>query len=264
MAEGSCARTELLIGRAGVVRLAGAHVLVAGLGGVGGHAAEALGRAGVGTLTLVDHDVVAQSNLNRQVLALTSTLGRPKTAVMAERLHEINPELEVRVRAQFVDQRTAGEILASERPHFVADCIDTVGPKTTLIAACLEQGIPVVSSMGAGGRLDPTRVHVTRLNQTYGCGLARAVRRRLKALGLRPALTVVFSDEPVRGAGLDESNGAEAVKGPEGSGVFPESPGIGSRAVTGTISFMPALFGLMVAGVILNRLLGASGAVPEA
>lgn len=248
--EGSCARTELLIGREGVVRLAGAHVLVAGLGGVGGHTAEALGRAGVGTLTLVDHDVVAESNLNRQIVALRSTVGRSKAEVMAARLRDVNPELDVRVCAEFVRPANVDQLLGAERLDYVADCIDTVTSKTALIAACLGRGIPVVSSMGAGGRLDPTRIRVARLNQTYGCGLARAVRGRLKALGLRPEVTAVFSDEEPR----------EGATRPPAEGATPGRV----RPLTGTISYMPALFGLTVAGVIIRRLLAARALVPEA
>jgi tRNA A37 threonylcarbamoyladenosine dehydratase len=223
---------------------------VAGLGGVGGHAAEALGRAGIGTLTLVDHDVVAESNLNRQIVALRSTVGRPKAEVMAQRLRDINPELDVRVCTDFIRPENVDRLVGADRLDYVADCIDTVASKTALIAACLDRGIPVVSSMGAGGRLDPTRIHVTRLNQTYGCGLARAVRARLKALGLRPDAMAVFSDEvPQEGAVRQSSAGS--------------TPGR-VRPVTGTISYMPALFGLTLAGVIISRLLAARGVVPDA
>jgi tRNA A37 threonylcarbamoyladenosine dehydratase len=243
LAEGSCARTELLIGRAGIVRLAGAHVLVAGLGGVGGHAAEALGRAGIGTLTLVDHDVVAESNLNRQIVALRSTVGWAKAEVMARRLRDINPELDVRACTEFIQPDNVDRLVGADRLDYVADCIDTVASKTALIAACVNRGIAVVSSMGAGGRLDPTRIHVARLNQTYGCGLARAVRGRLKALGLRPEVMAVFSDEVPRA-------GAGAARQPS-EGSTPRHGG----PVTGTISYMPALFGLTLAGVIINRLL---------
>lgn len=234
MPEKACARTERLIGRAGVVNLASRHVLIAGLGGVGGHVAEALARAGVGTLTLVDHDHVSASNLNRQIIALVSTLGRSKAELMAERIAEINPELETLPKPVRIGGGNA-QALIRERPvDFVADCIDSVRDKAELLAACLETGTPVIASMGSAGRMDPTRVGVTRLNRTHTDGLARAARKRLREMGVAPRLPVVFSDEPPR----------------QGSG----------NQGGGTISYMPAVFGLIQAGYILQRLLeGYSG-----
>lgn len=239
MSDRACARTELLIGRDGVINLAGRHVLVAGLGGVGGHCAEALARAGVGSLTLVDHDRVSPSNLNRQLLALGSTIGRAKVEVMAERLADIDPELNVVPRGEFISRDNAAALIARDRYDMVADCIDTVACKVALIAACLEQQVPVISSLGAGGRIDPSRVRLARLNQTHGCGLARTVRKRLKERGLRPQLPVIFSDEPAR-AGADEE-----VEGESGQ----------RRSVNGTISYMPAMFGLTLASAIIRGFL---------
>ncbi|MGB0711944.1 MAG: tRNA threonylcarbamoyladenosine dehydratase [Gammaproteobacteria bacterium] len=238
MSDKACARTELLIGREGMVNLAGRHVLVAGLGGVGGHVAEALARAGVGTLTLVDDDRVAASNLNRQIIALGSTLGRSKVAVMAERIADINPELEVRCLERRIDRHNAADLLRAGPYDFVADCIDTVDAKAALLAACLDSNTAVIACMGSAGRMDPTRVGVARLNQTHGDGLARALRRRLKAMGRAPRLPVVFSDEAPR-SGLADS----------------DANGVHSATVNGTISYMPAVFGLIQAGHILQALL---------
>ncbi|MGB1109172.1 MAG: tRNA threonylcarbamoyladenosine dehydratase [Gammaproteobacteria bacterium] len=241
MSDKACARTELLIGREGMINLASRHVLVAGLGGVGGHAAETLARAGVGTLTLVDNDRVAPSNLNRQLLALNSTLGLSKVQVMAERIRDINPELDVRVLDQFIDQENAAALLEGEPLDYVADCIDTVACKTALIAAALDRSIPVISSMGAAGRLDARRVQCVKLNQTHGDGLARAVRKRLKQAGYALDLPVIFSDEPPA-LGIPKSMTDEGEK------AHP-------RSVNGTIAHMPPLFGLMLAGEIIRRLL---------
>ena len=234
MSDKACARTELLIGRAGIVRLASAHVLVAGLGGVGGQVAETLARAGVGSLTLVDGDCVARSNLNRQVVALESTLGRPKTAVMAERIADINPELAVRACRDWITPDSLPALLALGPYDYVADCIDGVAGKVALIAACLAREIPIIASMGAAGRLDPSRVRLTALDRTHGDGLARAVRRGLRARGLQPELRVVFSDEPVRPATREAGAG---------------------QAAHGVIGYLPALFGVMLGGEIVRCLL---------
>ena len=235
------ARTEILIGADGLARLRAAHVLVAGLGGVGGYAAEALGRAGVGRLTLLDHDVVSLSNLNRQLLALRSTLGRPKVDVMAARLRDIDPALELTLIGEFL-QPDAAEALVTAAPYdYVADCIDSIACKAALVAACHRHGVPVISALGAGNCLDVTRVRVAQLNQTQVCPLARELRRKLRALEAPLNYPVVYSDEP-RHSPLPHQ--------PLG-GAAPGRP----RAVNGTISYLPALFGVMVAGFIIRRLL---------
>lgn len=235
------ARTEILLGRNALARLARKHVLIAGLGGVGSFAAEAVGRSGVGRVTLVDHDVVAPSNLNRQLVALHSTLGMSKAEVMAGRLRDINPDLELRVMETFVTRDNAHAVVARGDFDFVADCIDTVSCKAALVAACLRQEVPVVSSMGAGNRLDVTKIKVTSLNQTHGCGLARALRKTLKEMGVRPRYPVVFSDEVPR-----QPRPHEALEGSRQGR---------PRAVNGTISYMPSLFGMMLAGVVVRALL---------
>lgn len=238
------ARTEILIRAAGLARLRAAHVLVAGLGGVGGYAAEALGRAGVGRLTLLDHDVVSPSNLNRQLLALHSTIGQPKVEVMAERLRDIDPEIELHLIREFL-QPDAAEALVTTVPYdYVADCIDSIACKAALVAACHRHGVPVISALGAGNCLDMSRVRVSRLDQTQVCALARELRRKLRELNAPLDYPVVYSDEPRRPPLPHQPAGGETPGRP--------------RAVNGTISYMPALFGVMLAGFIIRRLLGES------
>ena len=251
------ARTEILIGAAGLARLRAARVLVAGLGGVGGHAAEALGRAGIGRLTLLDHDVVSLSNLNRQLLALHSTLGRSKVEVMAARLRDINPAIELTLIDEFLQpDRAEALVAATFTPNsspapgegsqpvydYVADCIDSIACKAALVAACHRQGVPVISALGAGNCLDVSRVRVAQLNQTQVCPLARELRRQLRALNAPLNYPVIYSDEPRR----------SPLPHQPVSGDQPGRP----RAVNGTISYLPALVGVMLAGVVIRRLLG--------
>ncbi|MBK5970890.1 tRNA threonylcarbamoyladenosine dehydratase [Thiorhodovibrio winogradskyi] len=234
-------RTEILIGAEGCDRLADARVLVVGLGGVGGHAAEALARAGIGQLTLVDHDRVDASNLNRQLAALHSTIGQPKVEVLAARLQDINPNGRFRTVARFFD--------AEHLPEFdingfdvVLDAIDTLSSKIALLAACLEAGVPVFSSMGAGGRMDPSAMQISDLMNTRQCPLARAVRQGVRKRGFGEGVQAVWSLEPSR---------PPLPPGPSGDKW--------ARAVNGTISYMPALFGLTLAGCAIRHLLDQRG-----
>ncbi|WPL17746.1 Molybdopterin-synthase adenylyltransferase [Thiorhodovibrio winogradskyi] len=230
-------RTAILIGQVGCDRLARANVLIAGLGGVGGHAAEGLARAGVGQLTLVDPDRVEASNLNRQLIALHSTLGQPKVEVMVARLRDINPQGQFTPLARFLDPDNLSS-LALERFDAVIDAIDSLSSKVALLAACLEAGVPVFSSMGAGGRMDPRALRTSDLMQSAQCPLARAVRQRLRRLGHGEGVLAVWSLEAPRPA------------------LMPERTASGrSRAINGTISYMPALFGLTLAGCAIERLL---------
>ena len=254
------ARTEILIGANGLARLRAAHVLVAGLGGVGGYAAEALGRAGVGRLTLLDHDVVSPSNLNRQLLALHSTIGQPKVELMAARLRDIDPTIELTLIGEFLRPDMAEALIAvppfapdpsptrGERrqpPYdYVADCIDSIACKAALVAACHRHDVPVISALGAGNCLDVGRVRVARLNQTQVCPLARELRRKLRELGAPLNYPVVYSDEPRHPPLPHQPVGGETPGRP--------------RAINGTISYLPALVGVMVAGLIIRRLLGES------
>lgn len=221
-------RTLLLLGSEAMERLRRARVLVVGTGGVGGYAAEMLARTGVGHLTLIDADTVAPSNLNRQLIALTSTIGEAKTELFAERFRDINPEIRVEGRREFLTAEGVAPLL-DEGYDYVLDAIDTVAPKVALIAECIRRRQRIISSMGAGGRLDPTRVGYFDLWETREDGLARAVRQRLKKIGLRRPLRVVASTEAPRASSvtmLDERN---------------------KRSSYGTTATVPALFGIYMA-----------------
>lgn len=239
-------RTRIVLGDEGMQRLARAHVLIAGVGGVGGAVAEAVGRAGVGTITLLDHDTVGLSNLNRQLVALHSTLGRYKAEAMAERLRDIRPDAQINARVAFVRQDDADALIAEGGFDLVIDCIDSIACKAALIHACQTHAVPVYSSLGAGGRLDVSKVGVSSLNQTHTCALARELRRALRERGASLNSPVVYSWEtPIKALPHEPVSG--------------DTPGR-ARAVNGTISYMPNLFGMMLAGAALKGLLDQTGA----
>ena len=235
-------RTAILIGEGGCVRLAESNVLLVGLGGVGSFTAEALARAGVGRLTIADFDVVAPSNLNRQLCALTSNVGAKKAAVIAARIADINPHCALSVRDNFLSADDMPALVGDGGFDHVADAIDSLSSKVALLAAALDAGVPVAASMGAGGRLDPTRVRVSDLMDTRECRLAREVRHRLRRAGHDRGVLAVWSDEPPLPPLPPEPTGRSRA-----------------RAVNGTISYMPALFGLTLAGCVVRRLLGPAG-----
>lgn len=229
-------RTSLLVGEEALARLQQSHVLVVGVGGVGAYAAEMIVRAGVGRITLLDADEVEASNLNRQLVALCSTLGRPKVDVLRQRLLDINPHLHIEVCARYLE---AGDVetLLDGGFDFVVDAIDTLAPKVALLAACVRRQVPVISSMGAGARLDPAAVAYADISKTSRCGLAREVRRRLRAAGIERGVAVVYStEEPV----------ASAIRTVEGER--------NKRSVTGTVSYLPALFGCYLAAHVIRQL----------
>lgn len=231
-------RTRILLNDDEMASLARAHVLVAGLGGVGSYCAEALARAGVGQLTLVDHDVVAPSNINRQLPALLSTVGQSKATIMAGRIHDINPDCTLNAVADFlVPERIAEQI--PDGLDFLIDCIDSLNCKVALVAHAVARGIPVASSMGAGNRLDPGRIRIADIAHTRVCPLASVMRKRLRKRGIDKGVLTVYSDEA-------------------GRAPLPPQPVEGRgrpRAVNGTISYMPPLFGLMLAGAVVQRLI---------
>jgi tRNA A37 threonylcarbamoyladenosine dehydratase len=230
-------RTEILIGQTGVETLAGKHIFLAGLGGVGSWCAEALARAGIGRLTLVDHDDVATSNINRQLPALFSTVGRKKTAVMADRIRDIHPDCQLNPLETFIDPDNVADLLPADA-DYVVDCIDSLNCKVALIATAHRRGIPVAASMGAGNKLDVSRVRLADISKTQVCPLAREVRHRLKRIGITEGILTVYSDEPGR-----------PPRPPE-----PTTHGR-ARAVNGTIAYLPPLFGLMLAGAVIRQLL---------
>ena len=234
-------RTELLLGEEKVQHLVNKNVLVVGLGGVGGICAEMIARAGVGSMTIIDGDVVDLSNCNRQIAALHSTEKKLKTAIMAERLKDINPELKLTVVAEFIKEERTVEIVESQQYDFAVDCIDTLSPKVWFIKACIDRKIPIVSSLGAGGKMDPLKIEVADISKSYKCNLARYVRKYLHAEGIYTGVQVVFSPEDV-----DQSRIIETEK------AFPK------KSIIGTISYMPAVFGCVVASVVIRGLLDSN------
>ncbi len=231
-------RTELLLGQEKLQRLREAHILIVGLGGVGAYAAEMLCRAGVGRMTIADADTVGESNINRQLIALHSTIGRPKTDVLAERLLDINPDLALRKVEGFIKDEATYELLDSDAFDYVVDAIDTLSPKAHLIKGCLDRHIRVVSSMGAGAKTDPTRIEAADIARTHHCPLAHMLRKRLHKMGIHTGFYAVFSSERIR----------------EGAMIIDEQTN--KKSNTGTISYMPAVFGCCCASVVVRDLIG--------
>lgn len=229
-------RTVSLLGEEAFRRIQGASVLVVGLGGVGGYAAETLARTGIGHLTLVDADDVAESNINRQLIATESTVGKPKASLMAERFRDINPDAVITPLVMRLTVDNVPDLLCSGKFDFVVDAIDTVAPKVALLQYCLEHKIPVISSMGAGGRIDPTKIGYFDLRETRDDGLAKAVRQRLRKAGMLRKLTVVASTEQPRRHAL------LAVEAEN------------KRSSFGTIATVPAVFGLFMANYVIRKI----------
>ena len=231
-------RTELMLGAETINSLMGKNVLIVGLGGVGGICAEMIVRAGVGKMTIVDNDTIDPSNINRQIPALHSTAGMPKAQVLGSRLKDINPELDLTVLEIFIKEDLTRDLLDSTQWDYVVDCIDTLSAKTFLIKGCIDRNLPIVSSMGAGGKVDPSQIKVTDISKTYICNLARYVRKRLQSLGIKKGLKVVFSPEK---ADQDKIIVTEKA--------FPK------KSLIGTLSYMPAMFGCTVASVVIRDLM---------
>ena len=230
-------RTELLLGKDRMEHLRNSHVLVVGLGGVGSYAAEMICRAGVGKMTIVDADTVQPSNINRQLPALHSVIGRPKAEVLAERFRDINPDLELTVLPVYLKDETIPELLDSAKFDFVVDAIDTVAPKCYLIYNALKRGIKIVSSMGAGAKSDITQVRFADLWETYHCGLSKAVRKRLQKMGMKRKLPVVFSTEQA------DPNAVILIDNEQNK-----------KSTTGTVSYMPAVFGCYLAEYVIRKI----------
>lgn len=230
-------RTELLIGREALQKLHQAHVLVAGLGGVGSYVAEQLVRAGIGKLTIIDGDVVHPSNRNRQLPALKSTEGLRKCDVMAARLKDINPALHLLVLDEFIKDERIPEIMKN---HFdyVVDAIDSLSPKVFFILEALRNHHRLISSMGAGGKLDPSKVQVSDISKSYNCNLARMIRKRLTKFGIKKGIKVVFSPELVDKETIVMTEGEQNKK-----------------TTVGTISYMPAIFGIYLASEVIRDLI---------
>jgi hypothetical protein len=230
-------RTRLLLGEEKMERLQQANVLVVGLGGVGAYAAEMICRAGVGRMTIVDADTVQPTNINRQLPALHSTMGREKAEVLAARFKDINPDIQLTVLPVFLKDDNIPELLDAARYDFIVDAIDTLAPKCYLIAEALKRHIKIVSSMGAGAKSDITQIRFADIWDTYHCGLSKAVRKRLQKLGIKRKLPVVFSTEQADPKAVllteDEQN---------------------KKSTCGTVSYMPAVFGCYLAEYVIKRL----------
>lgn len=251
-------RTQLLLGKEAMERIASSHAAVFGLGGVGGYVCEALARSGVGTFTLVDSDRIDISNLNRQIIATLDTVGMYKTEVMKQRMQRINPKAAVHTRNCFFLPENADEFDFSEY-DYVVDAVDTVTAKIELILRCRSAGVPIISSMGTGNKLDPGRLKVADIYETQICPLARVMRRELKKRGVE-RLTVVYSDEPPIRPILPEGDGPGAEDMAQGTAdsVSSEQEASGSRrrSIPGSTAFVPAAAGLMIAARIISDLAG--------
>ena len=226
-------RTAFLLGEEGIEKLKKSRVAVFGIGGVGGYVAEALARSGVGALDLIDKDVVSVSNINRQIIALHSTVGRKKTEVMAERIKDINPEIQVTVRDVFYLPETAAEFDFSKY-DYVVDAIDTVSGKIALVEQAYRANTPVISSMGAGNKLDPTAFEVADISKTSVCPLARVMRRELKKRGIERLKVVYSKEEPKQSECVDEESG---------------------KPIPGSVAFVPSVVGLILAGEVIKDLI---------
>ena len=231
-------RTELLIGEEKLRHLTTQHVMVVGLGGVGSFAAEFIARSGIGKMTIIDGDVVDPTNRNRQLPALATNHGVSKALIMEERLRAINPEIELNVVKSFVNPEMVEELLALQ-PDYVIDAIDSITPKITFLRLAFENKVRVVSSMGAGAKLDPTRLQVVDISKTYNCPFAQQIRKNLKNHGIRTGIKVVFSpEEPIK----------ESLMLTDGKNF--------KKSAYGTISYLPAVFGATAASVVIRDLIG--------
>ncbi|MBQ6164011.1 MAG: tRNA threonylcarbamoyladenosine dehydratase [Clostridia bacterium] len=240
-------RAELLLGAEAMHKLKNAHVAVFGIGGVGGYAVEALARSGVGELTLVDADRVDISNINRQIIALTDTVGMMKTEAAARRIAQINPDCAVHIKDVFYLPETAGEFDFSIFDH-VIDAVDTVSAKLSIVTECDRLGVPVISAMGAGNKLDPTAFEVADISETSVCPLARVMRKELRKRGIEH-LKVVYSKEEA--AVPDETLEEEALRASAASGST-------RRSVPGSVAFVPSVAGLILAGEVVKDLVFGS------
>jgi len=231
------ARTELLIGEQGVKKLASSTVAVFGVGGVGSYVVEALARAGIGKLVLIDHDTISLTNINRQLPALESTIGQRKVEVMKQRILDINPSCQVEAIQEFYNHNQSEALIRSEYSYIV-DAIDSITAKVDLIVTAMEQNIPIVSSMGAGNKLDPTQFKLADISKTHTCPMAKTVRKMLRGRGIRAGLQVVFSPEmPI--IPLEP---------------YAEEAGI-RRQLPGSIAFVPSVAGLFLASAVVNNIL---------
>ena len=230
-------RTQLLIGEDKLAKLTRSHVMVVGMGGVGSYAAEFICRSGIGKMTIIDGDVVDPTNRNRQLPALAVNHGKPKADIMAERLKDINPELELTVIKEFINPEMVEKLLAGN-PDYIIDAIDSITPKITFMKMAYEKKLAMVSSMGAGGKFDPTQLKITDISKTIICPFAQQIRKVLKTHGIYKGIKVVFSpEEPIK----------ESLMMTDGRNY--------KKSAYGTISYLPATFGAVVSSVAIRDLL---------
>jgi len=228
-------RSELLLGKEVLELLRSKRIAVVGLGGVGAYAAEMLARAGVGSMIIIDSDIINPSNKNRQLLALDSTMGMAKTEVMAKRLKDINPQIEIKIINEFLSEDNVSDLLSTRPLDYIVDAIDTLSPKISLIQYALSSQIPIVSSMGAGAKLDATKIKITDISKSFNCPLAYMLRKRLRKVGIKNGFKVVFSEE------LPDGKAILAVEEQN------------KKSVVGTISYLPAVFGSVCAQVVVQH-----------
>jgi len=228
-------RSELLLGKEVLELLRSKRIAVVGLGGVGAYAAEMLARAGVGSMIIIDSDIINPSNKNRQLLALDSTMGMAKTEVMAKRLKDINPQIEIKIINEFLSEDNVSDLLSTRPLDYIVDAIDTLSPKISLIQYALSSQIPIVSSMGAGAKLDATKIKITDISKSFNCPLAYMLRKRLRKVGIKNGFKVVFSEE------LPDEKAILAVEEQN------------KKSVVGTISYLPAVFGSVCAQVVVQH-----------
>lgn len=235
-------RTELLVGKAGIERLRVSRVAVVGLGGVGAVAAEMVARSGVGSMLILDSDCVSDTNRNRQIIAGCSTIGQRKTDVVASRLKDINPDLQLSVVDEYLTEENAAQLLTG-RIDFLIDAIDTLSPKLALIRHCVENGIRLVSSMGSGAKYDVTKIRVADLSKSFNCPLAYMVRKKLRKQGINKGFPVVFSEELPREEAMVRLTAEEMAELSN------------KKSQVGTISYLPAAFGCACAQAAITTLL---------
>lgn len=236
--HGVYSRTRLLLGEEKLSKLQSSKVLVVGLGGVGACVAEMLGRAGIGSLTLIDGDTIVESNMNRQIHSFHSTLGKPKVEAMKELLLGIRPDMEVKTKIEYISEESQVKELLQEKYDCVVDAIDTLTPKVLLLSNCVQQNLFVVSAMGAGGRLDPTKIKVDDISKSNYCKLAYQVRKKLHSLGIYSGIRVVYS-----------------VEQPPKTSLTLEEKVKGKKSTIGTISYMPNIIGCFCASEVVKGLI---------
>jgi tRNA threonylcarbamoyladenosine dehydratase len=230
-------RTELLLGRDNLKKLKDSHVLIVGLGGVGAYAAEQLCRSGIGKMTVVDADNIDITNINRQLPALHTTIGKAKSNIIAKRFRNINPNIEITPIQEFIKDEKIPELLKAAKYDYVVDAIDSLSPKAHLLINAKKMDYNIISSMGAGGKFDPTEIRIADISKSYNCGLARALRKKLHRNGIYKGIKVIFSPEE-RNCPVTQ----------DGSGTV-------NNTIVGTISYMPASFGCFCASVVINDII---------